>query len=847
MALESYRKKRNFAATAEPKGAAPLEDSNIFVVQKHDATRLHYDFRLALDGVLKSWAVTRGPSLNPGEKRLAVAVEDHPLEYADFEGTIAKGEYGGGSVIVWDNGAWAPIGDAHRGLKKGHLEFELHGQKLKGRWHLVRMHGKPGEKRENWLLIKGDDEFARSAYEADILEDRPESVNTGRVIDELEGEAPGWSSKAGRIEKPDGAGAAPKPSDGAPRWTARDPSAIEGAVEGPLPGFVEPMLATLAKCPPAGDRWLHEIKFDGYRLQARVEDGEVTLWTRGGLDWTKKFGDAVPQALRNLPVRTALIDGELVVENESGVAEFSLLQADLSETRVDRFAYYVFDCLYLDGWDLREAPLIRRKELLNELIGSGSGAIRYSSHFVEDGRLVLQRACALGLEGVISKASQSVYLSGRGRSWVKSKCSARQEFVIAGYVPSSTGRNAIGSLVLGVHDGKDLRYVGRVGTGFSSGVSEALFAKLDTMRVRSSPFAKRLTTAEARQVRFVRPDLIAEADFRGWTGDGLLRQASFQGLRDDKPAREIVRETTMAPNAAPDRPKSSVTLTHPDRVYWPDVGVTKEGLADYYADAWPFMKPLIVDRALALVRCPDGISGQTFFQKHAWKGLNRNIVLVKDPAEPEALISIRDFDGLMALVQSAALEIHPWGSTVTDWERPDMIVMDLDPGDDVDWTSVIAAAGEVRDRLKNAGLAAFVKTSGGKGLHVVSPIKPKAEWPAVKAFTKSIADSMAADSPERFVSTIPKARRHGKILIDYLRNQRGMTAVAAYSTRARPGAAVSMPLAWEELAPEIGPAYFTTRNAPARLSSSADPWADFRAAAAPIEGEIKKGKSTRKR
>jgi bifunctional non-homologous end joining protein LigD len=847
MALETYRKKRNFAATAEPKGApAPVADSNIFVVQKHDATRLHYDFRLALDGVLKSWAVTRGPSLDPSEKRLAVAVEDHPLEYADFEGTIAKGEYGGGSVIVWDNGTWIPLGDAHRGLKKGHLEFELHGRKLNGRWHLVKMHGKPAEKRENWLLIKGDDEFARPADATDILEERPESINTGRTIDELEGEPPGWSSKTGKIETP--GGSADSPSDGAkPSAGALDPSAIEGASESPMPGFVEPMLATLSKTPPSGERWLHEIKFDGYRLQAHIEDGKVTLWTRGGLDWTKKFGDGLQEALGNLPLRTAVIDGELVAENASGVSEFSLLQADLSDGRSDRFAYYAFDCLYLDGYDLRETALIHRKELLGRVIGANSGAVRYSSHFVEDGKLVLQRACALGLEGIVSKTSRSVYVSGRGKSWVKAKCSSKQEFVIAGYVPSSTGRKAIGSLALGVYEGADLRYVGRVGTGFSSGVAEALFARLDAMRIRSSPFAKKLTTAEARQVRYVKPELIAEVDFRGWTGDGLLRQAAFQGLRDDKPAREVVRETTMTTNAAPERPKSSVTLTHPDRVYWPDEGVTKEGLADYYAEAWPFMKPLIVDRALALVRCPDGIGGQTFFQKHAWKGLNRNIVLVKDPTEPEPLISIRDFDGLMALVQSAALEIHPWGSTVADWERPDMIVMDLDPGDDVDWTAVIAAAEEVRERLKKAGLAAFVKNSGGKGLHVVSPIKPKAEWPAVKAFTKAMADSMAADSPERFVSTIPKARRHGKILIDYLRNQRGMTAVSAYSTRARPGAAVSMPLAWEELSPEIGPAYFTTRNAPARLASVADPWADFRAAEAPIEEDRKKAKTTRKK
>lgn len=843
MPLEAYRKKRNFAATAEPKGATPVADSNLFVVQKHDATRLHYDFRLALDGVLKSWAVARGPSLVPDEKRLAVAVEDHPLEYADFEGTIAKGEYGGGSVIVWDKGSWAPIGDPHRGLKKGHLEFDLHGQKLKGRWHLVRMRGKPDEKHENWLLIKGDDDYARSAADADILEGQPQSVKTGRTIDELEGETPGWSSKTGKIEKPGGS----RPARGGAAPAALDPSAIEGAAEGPLPGFVGPMLASLARSPPTGARWLHEIKFDGYRLQAHLENGAVRLWTRGGLDWTDKFAGPVREALSGLPARAAVIDGEIVVENESGVSQFSLLQADLSSGRRDRFAYYAFDCLYLDGYDLREAMLIRRKELLSELIGAGQGPIRYSSHFVEDGKLVLQRACALGLEGIVSKASQSPYVSGRGRSWVKAKCSARQEFVIAGFVPSTTGRKAVGSLALGVYDGADLRYVGRVGTGFTSDVAQALFAKLERMRIRSSPFAKPLTAAEADQVRYVQPELIAEVDFRGWTGDGLLRQASFQGLRDDKPAREVVRETAASSNPAPERAKTSVRLTHPDRVYWPEAGVTKEGLAGYYAEAWPLMKPFIVGRALALLRCPDGIDGQTFFQKHAWKGLNKAIVLVKDPAEAEPLISIRDFDGLMALVQSAALEIHPWGSTVDDWERPDMIVMDLDPGEDVAWTSVIAAAREVRERLKSAGLTAFVKTSGGKGLHVVAPVTPRAEWPAAKAFTKAIADAMAADSPDRFVSTIPKARRHGRILIDYLRNQRGMTAVAAYSTRARPGAAVSMPLAWEELSPEIGPAFFTIRNAPARLSSVGDPWADFRAAAAPIGAEPKKAKPARKR
>jgi bifunctional non-homologous end joining protein LigD len=846
MALEAYRSKRNFKATAEPRGREPVESSDIFVVQKHDATRLHYDFRLALEGVLKSWAVTRGPSLDPGEKRLAVAVEDHPLEYSDFEGTIAEGEYGGGAVIVWDRGSWTPIGDPQRGLKKGHLEFELHGEKLKGRWHLVRMRVKPQEKRENWLLIKGDDEYARSAADADILEEHPESVKTGRVIDDVAGEPPGWSSRTGRIEQ-SGDPAAAKPNPTVLKRKAAEPSEVEGAVTAPLPGFVQPMLASLAKSPPGGDRWLHEIKFDGYRLQARIEGGRVTLWTRAGLDWTERFAGAVPETVRDLPIRDAVLDGELVVENETGVSEFSLLQADLGDERHDRFVYYVFDCLYLDGYDLREAPLLGRKELLKRLVGTGGGAVRFSTHFEEDGRLVLSRACALGLEGIVSKLSQSVYSSGRGKSWIKCKCSAQQEFVIAGYVPSTTGRKAIGSLVLGVYEAEALRYVGRVGTGFTSGVAEALYAKLEAMRIPSSPFAARLVGNEARNVRFVRPELAAEVDFRGWTADGLLRQASFQGLRDDKPTREIVRESTMASPAPPEHPKSSVKLTHPDRVYWPDVGVTKQGLADYYAEVWPLVKPFIAGRALALVRCPDGIGGQAFFQKHAWKGINRNIVLVKDPAEPEALISIRDFDGLAALVQSAALEIHPWGSTVADWERPDMIVMDLDPGDGVDWNAVIAAAEEVRDRLANAGLAAFVKTSGGKGLHVVSPVKPKADWPAAKAFTKSIADSMATESPQRYVSTIPKARRHGKILIDYLRNQRGMTAVAPYSTRARPGAPVSMPLRWDELTPEIGPAYFTVRNAPTRLASlAADPWADFRASAAPIEAR-KAAKSARKR
>jgi bifunctional non-homologous end joining protein LigD len=822
MALEQYRAKRNFDSTPEPRPTAThAGEGYSFAVQKHDARRLHYDFRLELDGVLKSWAVTKGPSLVPGEKRLAVMVEDHPLEYGSFEGTIPKGEYGGGAVLLWDRGTWAPIGDPHKGLAKGHLDFELMGEKLKGRWHLVRMRARPRDKHENWLLIKGDDEFARSEDSPDILQERPESAASGRPIGEVAKESPGWSSKTGRIERSDHPVQPP------------DPASVKGAKRTPALSFIEPMLATLVPAPTSSGRCLHEIKLDGYRVEALIDKGRVTLLTRRGLDWTAKFGKALVEAFRALPVSQALIDGELVVEKASGATDFSALQAALSEGRTERLVFYAFDLLYLNGFDLREAPLVERKKLL-ETIAGGPGPLRYSGHFEGDGEIVFLHACRLGLEGIVSKLRDSPYRSGRSKSWTKAKCSARQEFVIGGFVPSTVARNAIGSLVLGVYDGDALRYVGRVGTGFSAAIARDLYVSLEPMRLPSSPFSNRLSAAEARQVRYVRPELVAEVDVRGWTADGLLRQASFEGLREDKPAREIVRET-LASDPPAQTSMSTIELTHPDRLYWPDDGVTKQGLADYYAEVWPRMAPLLVGRALALVRCPDGVTGQKFFQKHAWKGMSSAIALVKDPEEEKSLISIRDLDGLMALVQMAVLEIHPWGSTVFDWERPDTIVMDLDPGEDVVWETVIEAAREVRQRLEDAGLAAFVKTSGGKGLHVVAPVKPKAEWPAIKAFTKGIADAMVADSPQRYVATIAKAKRTGKILIDYLRNQRGTTAIAAYSTRARPGAAVSMPIDWSELGPGIGPAHFTVANAPQRLAALAsNPWEGFRAAEALI-------------
>lgn len=823
MALETYRQKRNFGRTPEPEGRAARTKSsgNSFVIQKHDARRLHYDFRLEMDGVLKSWAVTRGPSLVPSEKRLAVHVEDHPLDYGDFEGTIPQGEYGGGTVIVWDRGTWNPLGDAKKGLAKGHLEFELHGEKLGGRWHLVRMAKRPREKRDNWLLIKGDDAFARAEDDPDILEEKPRSAKTGRQIADVAGEEPGWSSKTGRIDRKK-ASAAPK-----------------GAKTMKMPDFVAPQLATLKPHAPTGSGWIHEIKFDGYRLQARLEDGRVRLLTRSGLDWTDRFGKAVPQALAGLPASQAILDGELVVEGSGGASDFSALQADLSEGRSDRFLYVAFDLLYLDGKDMQRVALHERKATLERLLKDAPPALHYSEHFEEDGEMVLRHACRLSLEGIISKRADQPYQSGRGKDWIKSKCADRQELVIGGYVPSSTSDKAIGSLVLGVFDDGKLRHAGRVGTGFSRVVAEDLFRRLHAIERKTSPFSGRLDATARRGVVFVRPELVAEVEFRAWTADGLLRHASFRGLREDKPAHEVVREDAAAvPAKAPPRVRTKVTLTHPDRVYWKDAGVTKEGLASYYAQVWRLMAPHLVSRPLALLRCPGGTAQQCFFQKHGWKGMSTEILTRLDPlddSDDNSLIAIDSLDGLIGLVQGATLEIHPWQASLDMLEKPDQLVIDLDPGDGVAWQTMIDAAREVKQRLEDARLAAFVKTTGGKGLHIVAPLRPKAGWDAVKGFARALADSMESDDPDRFIAKATKAQRKGRIFVDYLRNSRGATAIAPYSTRARQGATVAMPLAWDELDPSIGSGHFTVANAMARIDNlSADPWADFRKAAAPL-------------
>lgn len=820
MALDTYRQKRDFAKTSEPDGRARAKGAgHSFVIQKHDARRLHYDFRLEMDGVLKSWAVTRGPSLVPSEKRLAVHVEDHPLDYGDFEGTIPQGEYGGGTVIVWDRGSWTPVGDAKKGLAKGHLEFELEGEKLGGRWHLVRLPMKPGEKRDNWLLIKSDDAHAATADAPDILEQRPESVKTGRQVEDVAGEKPGWSSKTGKIEK-------------------KLAITVKGAKTATLPDFIAPQLATLKPQVPVAKGWIYEIKFDGYRLQARLQDGAVKLLTRTGLDWTERFGSAVSKAIAGLPAREAIIDGELVVEDSGGASDFSALQADLSAGETGRMVFYAFDLLHLDGKDLRAASLLARKAALQQLLENAPSQLRYSEHFVDDGEMVLRHACQLGLEGVVSKRANAAYLFGRGKDWIKSKCAAQQEVVVGGYVLSTVSDTAIGSLVVGVFEDGKLRHAGRVGTGFSREVAADLYKRLHAIERTTSPFSGKLDAVARRGVRFVKPELVAEVEFSTWTADGLLRHAAFRGLREDKPAKQVVREAedTMKPDT-PAVGEFNVVLTHPERVYWKDAGVTKQQLATYYAQVWRFMAPHVVSRPLALMRCPGGTTQQCFFQKHGWKGMSDDIRTIIDPLDKddETLIAIDTLDGLIGLVQGAALEIHPWQSSLADLERPDQVVIDLDPGDGVTWPTMLDAAREVRQRLTDAGLGAFVKTTGGKGLHVVAPLTPKAGWDEVKAFARGLADAMEADNPDGFIAKASKAERKGRIYVDYLRNGRNATAIAPYSTRARKGATVAMPLGWDELSGEIESSHFTVANAMARLDKlAADPWADFRKAAVPL-------------
>ena len=835
--LETYRAKRNFKRTSEPPGrrARTAKDTRgVFVIHKHDATRLHYDLRLEHAGVLWSWAVTRGPSLDPHEKRLAVHVEDHPLDYRSFEGNIPEGQYGAGSVIVWDEGHWTPEGDPAAGMKKGHIRFELDGHKLHGAWHLVRLKPRPGEKRDNWLLIKSDDGFAQPGE--DILEEAPRSVKSGRTNDEV---AAGKDAAAG------------PPKAGKKAARARPSKASKSAAA--MPGFIEPQLATLRSNPPSGEEWLHEVKFDGYRIQAHVSRGKVTLFTRKGLDWTAKFGRAVPEALAALDCEDAVIDGEIAVLSDSGVASFSALQAALSAGRTERMLYYAFDLLHLDGEDLRSEPLVERKAKLHALVGAAEGTspVLYSEHFVAPGQAMLTHACRMGLEGVVSKRADALYQSGRSLSWIKSKCTLRQEFVILGYVPSTAAGRGLRSLVVGYNEKGKLHYGGRVGTGFSGTITNDLKKRLDRIATKKPPIDG--PEAKDKKVVWAKPELVAEVEFRSWTGDGILRQASFQGLREDKPAKEVVAETGVLakdagtkaeqagkPRAAkPARRKAgtmSVTLTSPDKLLWPEAGVSKEALLGHYEKVWPRMERFVVDRPLSLVRAPDGIDGQRFFQKHASKGMHEAIIRTSDPEDGEELLTIRDFDGLAALVQFGVVEVHVWGSKLDAIEQPDQIIFDLDPDEGLDVEDVRAATLDVKERLDALGLPTFVKTSGGKGFHVVVPLKPKADWDTVKTFSHDFARAMEQTAPDRYTSVLSKKARKGRIFVDYLRNGRGATAVAPWSSRGKATATVAVPVTFEMVREGIGPADFTIGSkALEDALKRPDPWADFFKAAIPLK------------
>lgn len=870
--LSRYAAKRDFDKTPEPSGADGVEaGGSIFVVQKHDATRLHYDFRIAHEGVLKSWAVTREPSADPSVKRLAVRTEDHPLAYAEFEGTIPKGSYGAGEVEIWDKGTWTPLIEPGHGFEKGHLEFTLSGARMKGRWHLVRMKQdrarKPGSRatpRGNWLLIKGEDEAAEAGDGA--------AAGVAEAVEEQ----PGPRSPVARL--------ASLRRQASP--TLRSPAFA--ASSGTVPAFMPPALAVSVPRTPRGDGWLHEVKLDGYRIQVATLPDRAVLRTRNGLDWSDRF-PAVAAALARLG-RRAVLDGEIVVEDQQGRSDFSALQRSLKgEGDQHGLAYWAFDLLELDGEDVRKLPLVERKARLEALIDGLDPAIRFSVHFDDDGALLERHACRLGLEGVISKRAADPYPSGRSGSWVKAKCRSSQEFIICGYTLQGNDRGALGALLVATGEAGALRYAGRVGTGFAGEASAELLQRLAPLRIEKPPFPAMPANERGRSVIWTRPELVVAVDFPAWTGSGLVRHAVYKGLRDDKTGEPVPRDADPAPPlpqqeaaeelqpatrtgreersrgrwpsqrkaragraivAAPDTsdaaggPSTSprarlkapsrqrkgtpamAALTHPDRVLWPESGVTKQQLADYYSAIWPWIEPHVAGRPLALLRAPDGVGGQSFFQKHAWSETESLARTLPDGSE---VMSIETLEDLLMLVQFSALELHPWGATVAEPELCDQLIFDLDPGEGVDWPMLQRAALALKETLEGERLTSFAKLSGGKGIHVVAPLAKPAPWEIAKPYAHALADRMAKAEPARFLSTMSKKARTGRIFIDYLRNGRGSTAVAPYSTRARASGSLAMPISWAELAKVAGAdAYRVATFDVAAFQRRSDPWASFR-------------------
>ncbi|MEO6599427.1 MAG: DNA ligase D [Polyangiaceae bacterium] len=834
MSLAKYRKMRNFAETREPAGggarAARRKAGFSYVIQKHDASHLHYDFRLELNGVLLSWAVPKGPSLDPGVKRLAMQTEDHPLEYGGFEGTIPEASYGGGTVMVWDRGTWEPESDPNQAYEMGHLKFQLHGEKLTGGWHLVRT-ARREQKGRPWLLFKASDEAARPG-DTSLLEEQAKSALSGRDLKTIAAheKVPARPTPAARIK-------VPAPKTASPSKTSKK-RRIRGAKPAPMPREVEPELATLVAQTPTGDAYIHEVKFDGYRVIACVEGGDVRLLTRRGEDWTERM-PSLTKALEQLQVQSAILDGEFVALDEQGLTDFQLLQNSFSGKGSAPLAYYAFDLLFLDGLDLRPLPLLERKAQLKALVDEmpkSESTLRYSDHTHGNGARFYEEAVKLGLEGVVSKRADSSYRSGRGKDWQKSKGLARQEFVIVGFTDPAGGRAHLGALLLGTHRGGQVVYSGRVGTGFSDRSLKDLHGALAPLEIASPKLTDAPKGAAIRGVHWVKPKLVAEVAYMGVTHDGLLRHPTFKGLREDKPAREVVLEqprnvaSRSASKKKPSRAARASELSHPDRVLYPELELTKRELAEYYERVSAFMLPHVLGRPLTLLRCPNGRDKQGFFQKHPGESLADGLMRVKVPSSDgqDDYAAIEDARGLQALVQMSALEVHIWGALASNPEHPDLLVFDLDPDVDLDFKEVVVAAHATRALLEELGLNSWVKTTGGKGLHVTVPITPGAGWDEVKAFCRAVAEELARREPERYVATMSKAKRRGKTFIDYLRNGRGATFIAPYSSRAREGAGIAMPIEWDELTPKFKPERFSVRSAQSYLSKrTADPFASL--------------------
>jgi bifunctional non-homologous end joining protein LigD len=885
--LARYREMRDFSITAEPSGKTSRTKSRSkaeglpFVIQKHAASHLHYDFRLGWNGVLKSWAVTKGPSYVVADKRLAVQVEDHPMEYGGFEGIIPKGQYGGGTVMVWDQGTWEPqaiSSDVDEALRKGSLKFILHGEKLNGKWALIRMGGKAAnERKPNWLLIKEHDDFERSSDDPPITEEEPNSAVTGRDLDEIANSQDHvWNSKDTAKGKAwyrnDNAPVSPEEASGAkgatkrsapakPSYSPRLREALRKAPKEALPTFVAPELAQPADTPPKAAGWVHELKLDGYRIQVRKDGAKVRLLTRTGLDWTHRMR-SIAQQLKDLPAESAVIDGEVVVLDENGLSSFADLQAAFQEGARKPLTYFAFDLLHLDGHDTRGLPLVDRKAILAQLLKGIDGDIHFSQHIQADGEVVFQKAGELHAEGIVSKRAASPYVSGRGGDWLKLKCIHEQEFVVGGFTEPGKGGHGVGALLLGYYDAGKLVYAGRTGTGFTQKTHKLLRDELEKLRQAAMPFEN--PPAEARKgAIWVKPQLVAQVNFANWTADGVVRHAAFKGLREDKAAREVTREeakeatvpakqrttkhvsaptpakvaaqTTRAPK--PEKLKKSeleharIRLTHPDKVLDAESEMTKQQLADYYWAIAPYMLPYVADRPLSLVRCPEGTGKPCFFQKHATHAVPAGVKSVDVPDKKtgkiEAYITLSTAEALAGLAQMGVLEVHPWGSKNDDLERPDTIIFDLDPDEAISWRTLADSAADVRDQLASLRLKSFLKTTGGKGLHIVVPMEAKQDWSAVKQFARDFTLAIEQQRPNLYISKMSKAARKGRIFIDYLRNERGSTAVAPYSPRARSGAPVALPLSWSDLKLPKRPTFAVSDFSEWRQRLSRDPWKDF--------------------